>query len=300
MSEAEYAEFDKSEYQERYRQLRLEMEEEGLDAILVTNELNNRYFAGFLGKVFALDHYYFFTLLPRDESLEPTFLCANGFSVAATSWIDDRRCWDWPENFYASKESPGVAAVANLIREKGLSQATIGVELANDMHPHIGISHVQELYQSVPDVSFVDGSDAIMKVRAIKSAGEVERLRRAARISAKGVRFGFESLHSGMTEMRLTQIMSAHMLEMGATDIRPRQLCRAPANVGGRHAVVLRDPERRPGPVRRGMHRRRLLVRLQAHVQPGAAERERPGLLRHCPGGNRSLDGAARRGHPTE
>ena len=73
------------------------MEENDLDAILVTNELNTRYFAGFMGRVFALDHYYFFALLPRDESLEPTFLCANGFSIAATSWIADKRFWDWPK-----------------------------------------------------------------------------------------------------------------------------------------------------------------------------------------------------------
>ena len=220
MSDAEYPEFDKKEYVERYRRLRLAMDEAGLDAILVTNELNNRYFAGFLGKVFALDHYYFFTLLPRDESLEPTFLCARGFPIAATSWIADKRFWNWPRNFYASKESPGVAALAEVIRERGLSQATIGMELSNDMHPHMGISHIQELYGTLPDASFVDASDAIMEVRSIKSAAEIDRLRRAAQISAEGVRFGFESLQPGMTEMKLTQIMSAHMLELGATDIR--------------------------------------------------------------------------------
>ena len=220
MSGAEYPEFDKAEYLERYRRLRLEMDESGLDAILVTNELNNRYFAGFLGKVFTLGHYYFFALLPRDESLEPTFLCAKGFSIAATSWIGDKRFWDWPKNFYASQHSPGVAALAEVIHEKGLSQSTIGMELSNDMHPHMGVCHIQELYDSTPEVSFVDGSDAIMKVRSIKSDEEVERLRRAARISAAGVRFGFESLQPGMTEMKLTQIMSAHMLELGATDIR--------------------------------------------------------------------------------
>ena len=41
MSDAEYPEFAKSEYLERYRRLRLEMVADDLDAILVTNELNN-------------------------------------------------------------------------------------------------------------------------------------------------------------------------------------------------------------------------------------------------------------------
>lgn len=220
MTDAEYPEFDKPEYLERYRRLRLAMADDGLDAIVVTNELNNRYFAGFLGKVFALDNYYFFTFLPRDEFLEPTFLCAKGFPISATSWIADKRFWNWPEDLYANKQSPGVPALAEVIHEKGLAKGMIGIEMANDMHPHMGVAHIQELYDAVPGVSFVDGSDAIMRVRSVKSAGEVERLRRAAQVSAQGVRFGFESLRPGMTEMKLTQIMSARMLELGATDIR--------------------------------------------------------------------------------
>ena len=217
----QFSDFPLTEYQHRSRRLCSAMEQHGLDAILVTNRTNHRYFSGFCGEVFALHHYYYFALLPRDPLIEPAFLCSHGNdTIATTSWIRDLRFWDCPKNFYMNKESPGIAALAELIREKGLGEATIGMELSNDMHPHMGIEHIFQLRQLVPDVRWADASNAVMEVRAVKSPAEIERLRKAARISADAVRFGFESVKPGMTEVELSQIMSARMYELGATDIR--------------------------------------------------------------------------------
>ena len=217
----QFPDFPLTEYQQRYGRLRSAMEQHGLDAIIITNGTNHRYLSGFCGEVFALHHYYFFALLPRDPLLEPAFLSAHGFEpIVQTTWIQDVRFWDWPENLYMSKQSPGIPALAEAIREKGLSEATIGMELSSDMHAHLGIEHILQLREAMPDVRWRDASDAITEVRAVKSTAEVERLRKAARISAEGVRFGFESLAPGMPEVELTQIMAARMHELGATDIR--------------------------------------------------------------------------------
>ena len=64
---SQFSEFSFSEYDRRYQQLRLAMEQRGLDAILITNRTNHRYFSGFYAEVFALDHYYYFAILPRDK-----------------------------------------------------------------------------------------------------------------------------------------------------------------------------------------------------------------------------------------
>jgi Xaa-Pro aminopeptidase len=216
----QFPDFPLTEYQQRYWRLRKAMGQHGLDAVLVTNRTNHRYFSGFCGEVFALHHYYYFALLPRDERLEPAFLCAHGFEpIVQTTWIQDIHFWDWPKNFYMNKQSPGIPALAELIREKGLSEATIGMELSSDMPLHMGVEHIFQLRELMPEVRWADASDAIMEVRAVKSTAEVERLRKAARISAEAVRFGFESIAPGMTEVELTQKMSAKMFELGATDI---------------------------------------------------------------------------------
>jgi len=220
MREAEYPDFPLSEYQQRYSRLSKAMEKHGLDAIIISNRTNHRYFSGFCAEVFALYHYYFFALLPRNQALEPVFLCTNAFPVAATTWIQEMRFWDWPKNMYMSKESPGVKLLAKVVSEKGLEESTIGMELSSDMHVHMGVNHLLQLHDLLPGVKWTDGSDAIMQVRSTKSPAEIERLRKAAQISAQAVRSGFESLVPGMTEVELTQKMAARCYELGATDIR--------------------------------------------------------------------------------
>ncbi len=220
MDHPQYPDFPIADYHDRFAKLRSAMGRQGLDAILITNQTNHRYFSGFVAEVFALHHYYFFALLPRDEALPPVFMCTNAFPVAATTWIPEMRFWDWPKNMYMSKESPGVTMLASVISELGLAEATIGMELASDMHVHMGVNHVLQLREQTPGVTWTDASDAIMEVRAVKSPLEIERLRKAAQVSAGAVRFGFESLSPGMTEMELTRIMAARCYELGATDIR--------------------------------------------------------------------------------
>jgi Xaa-Pro aminopeptidase len=220
VAEAEYPDFPRAEYELRYARLRAAMERHRLDAVVVTNRANHRYFSGFYAEVFALPHYTFFALLPREEAIPPIFLCTDAFPVAATTWIADRRFWAWPKNMYMSTEAPGVTMLARVLNEVGLGRATIGMELASDMHVHMGVNHVLQLREALPGARWADASGAVMEVRAVKSPAEIERLRAAARISARAVRDGFAALVPGMTEMELTRRMAARCYEFGATDIR--------------------------------------------------------------------------------
>ena len=221
MRTALYSDFPVDEYKQRYQRLRREMERRGMDAVLISNETNHRYFTGFTARVFSLYHYYFFALLPRDESLQPIFLCARGFdSICQTIWLPEIRFWDISPDFYMTKTSGGLGLIGKVIEEMGLAESAIGLEMSNDMHAHLGLEHFAELRDRTPGVSWVDSSDAIMEVRAVKSPAEIEKLRKAAQISAQAVKDGFESLVEGMTEWELTQKMTARLFELGATDVR--------------------------------------------------------------------------------
>ena len=221
MRTAQYADCPLEEYEQRYRRLREQMDQRGMDAILITNETNHRYFDGFSARVFSLHHFYFFALLPRDESLGPVFMCAHGFDhICQTTWLPEIRFWDISPDFYMTKTSGGLCMIADVLQEKGLAESTIGMETSNDMHAHLGLDHFDQLRELTPGVSWVDASDPIMEVRAVKSPFEIEKLRRASRISARAVKEGFEALRPGMTEWQLTQTMIARMFEQGATDVR--------------------------------------------------------------------------------
>ena len=78
------------------------MEQRGLDAILITNRTNHRYFSGFYAEVFALNHYYYFAVLLRDQRLEPVFLCSHGETISFFTLNRDK-------NFLPKRISPEIS-----------------------------------------------------------------------------------------------------------------------------------------------------------------------------------------------
>ncbi|MFN0166535.1 MAG: M24 family metallopeptidase [Bryobacteraceae bacterium] len=216
--EALFPDFPREEYLARWRRAREAIKAAGMDALLLSNQENLRYFAGFHQGAWECKHFYFFLLLPADETIPPVLLFANGFQhQARCSWVEEVRHWKWQKAFYMSHETNAVPLIAEVLREKGLDGGTIGMELGANMHLGMGARHFDDLRQAVARAQIVDGTDAIWSVRAIKSPAEIERLREAARISCLGVKAGFEALRAGVTERQIAGVMHEAMFGAGAT-----------------------------------------------------------------------------------
>src|SRR5437899_7455625 len=91
-NEPEFAEFPLDEYHVRYAKACKLMEAEGLDALLVTQDLDLRYFAGYLSIIWCSRFRPYVALLPRDPSLGPTLIVPRQETgnALSTSWIADR------------------------------------------------------------------------------------------------------------------------------------------------------------------------------------------------------------------
>ena len=80
-----WAEFPVSEYARRYaRAIRL-MEEKGLDALFLSQELNVRYFSGYLTILWESRFRSLMLLLPRDPNLGPTLVIPGSTRDPASS-----------------------------------------------------------------------------------------------------------------------------------------------------------------------------------------------------------------------
>lgn len=219
MKEAMFPDFPRAEFEARWRRARRIMKEDGIDALLLTNQENLRYFAGFNQGAWCCKHFYFFMLLPCDETIPPALIFANGFqTLAKVSWVEEVHHWNWPKGFYMSHETNAIPLIADVLKQKKLSDGVIGMELGANMHLGMGSNHFDQLRQALSKAKITNGTDTIWKVRSIKSEGELDRLRKAAEISCKGVKSGFESLRPGMTERDVARIMRTVMDENGGTE----------------------------------------------------------------------------------
>jgi len=220
MKRTRFSDFPPEEYKGRLRKARKLMEQHRIDALFLTQKENLRYLAGYNQGAWVCKHFYFFSLFPVDSSKDPTLFLPLGDPTGKASWIEDIREYTWLKGYTdVSATLPNsLELVLEVLKEKGLSKATIGLETSPDLRVNMGIANFEAFRKALPEANLVDASDLLWELRSIKSKGEVEKLRKACSITCNGVKAGFEALEAGMTERELGSIMVSEMFKEGASE----------------------------------------------------------------------------------
>ena len=227
MKELMFPDFPRAEYEERYARAQQVLRESAIDALFLTGRQNLRYFAGLRDGAWDACHFYFFLLVPAEGT--PVLLVSHGFEhLVKQCWIEDVRYWPLPKGSQIDKKSNAVALVLDVLEDKRLASSTIGMELSAGMQINLGQEDFRAVTDGLPQANIVDGSEAVWRLRSIKSPAEIERLRTAAWISTQGVKAGFEALHPGMTEKQVVDIMTSVMCAEGASEQRFNALYAGP------------------------------------------------------------------------
>ncbi len=212
------------------------MERSGIDLLLPHTLLNAGYLADHwkhdlytsIGTYTTFDKdepYQFFVGLPRDRKIEPFVTCRRaseeGDMYNWGMWIDDVRVWglnELPRSLnsplppVADKMYPDpYEAVADAIRERGLSGANIGIE-----RRYLGAEGYEKLQQLLPDAHFQDSIDLFLDLRVIKSQEEVRRMKVASRATEDALGVALETMCLGMTGLDLESMIGAEHYRFGA------------------------------------------------------------------------------------
>lgn len=178
------------------------LQEAGIDAVVLTYTENVMYFSDFLEvNSNRLKSRLYYLVFFADERTEPAFLVPHQDfeDTKRQSWIKDvRPTSEYPfggrDDVILHKERE----VAEILRERGLSHATIGFE--NESLPF----DVYERLRSELAGSRLTGvSSLIRKLRAIKSPEEMLRIRKAMDATQAGARAILEAAAQGVTERDL-------------------------------------------------------------------------------------------------
>ncbi|RLI32595.1 hypothetical protein DRO56_03275 [Candidatus Bathyarchaeota archaeon] len=186
------------------------MEERGIDCLIATSHDNVYYTSGSdimtiteLKRLAAV-------FLPLDG--EPLFgVHANEEATARrTTWIKDVRVYrggEW-------EPLKPIEFIAGVLREKGLSEARIGMELLD--LPGLCLDYLREL---LPSAEFVDGQPIFDRMRSVKSPEELKLLSEANMATAKAITVAFEMARPGDTEREIARNMMDLTIEYGADKI---------------------------------------------------------------------------------
>ncbi len=181
------ANFETSEYLARIARTRAEMERRGLDAIVVVDPSNMSWLTGYDGWSFYVHQA---VLLTMEGAPLWWGRGMDAQGARRTVFMGDERIRGYDDRLVQNPEAHPMADLAAILAEHGLERARIGVELDN--YYYTAAAHVA-LGASLPEARLIDATGLVNWQRAVKSAREVEYMRRAARI--------VEAMHARILEL---------------------------------------------------------------------------------------------------
>ena len=177
---------------QRATRVRAELRRYGLEALLVSSPANVHYLTGFRGTAGAA--------LLTNEAID-LVVDFRYYEQAATEAPGARRL--------LVEGSRYEAAIAEAVRQAQLARVAFEAD-------HLTVAEHMGLATALPGVILVPSRGLVEVARAIKEAGELAAIRRAAAITSAAVADALADVRAGMTERALAAAVEAGMRARGA------------------------------------------------------------------------------------
>ncbi len=191
------APFGAVEYARRIAKTRRAMEQADIDVLFVTDPSNQAWLTGYDGWSFYVHQG---VILPTEG--DPVWWGrsqdANG--ALRTVWMEDDRVIGYADSYVQSTTSHPMEDLAKNLTDMGFARARLGVEMEN--YYYSAKAHAV-LASELPDAVLVDATALVNWQRMVKSADEIEFMRRAARISERIVTLGIDLARPGLRKNEL-------------------------------------------------------------------------------------------------
>ncbi len=205
--------FSAQEYERRHRKIREVMQLRGIDCLIITGHgggyrsaiADVRYVSG-LVNLTTDGPYIVFPLFGEPVVITSHQLAADWavkispFPVKAVSFKKGTRLRDYPTDIIAR------------IKELGLEEGTIGIATMKVMPAYAYAA----LKKGLPRAKLVSAGDVLLQCRRIKSAEEMEFIRKSGECADVGLQAIAEAARPGVSELELVALCDAAMVRAGA------------------------------------------------------------------------------------
>jgi Xaa-Pro aminopeptidase len=214
--EPSYPRFPANEYAARCRKAREAMKVSGIDLLLMTERENVVYFTGLATPEWVQKGTVVAAVMIAADSEEPVMALPDFFFGMAekSTWVNE---FVLHRNSH-SNQVDFANLLASTIRERGWSGSSIGYEAGTEMLFGMPMDQWDHLRKELPGVEWVDGRDVIWGARMIKSAAEIECLRRSAVANNHATEQLRDYARPGMNELALAAYLRRAMIQDDASE----------------------------------------------------------------------------------
>lgn len=228
--------FPEAEFAARTARAQDRMSQDGLAGLLLMTEPEVRYFTGFQTLFWQSPTRPWFLFVP--SAGKPIAVIPEiGAELMRRSWLDDVRTWSAPR-----PEDDGISLLTDLMAPLASEGARIGVMKGHETTLRMPLGDWERLITGLPGLQVVDSTGLVQRLRMVKSAAEIEKLRHICSIGSATFARVPEIVAEGMPFEEVFRAFRREALAQGADD--------APYVVGaselGGYADVISPPSRRP------------------------------------------------------
>ena len=226
--------FSQSEFEQRVQKAQRIMNEENIDAILLTTEPNVRYFSGFFTQFWQSPTRPWFLIVPREGKLIAV-IREIGRAGMESSWVYDIRTWASP-----CAEDDGITLLAKAISEVKMRFGRIGMTLGQESHLRMPANNFKQMSEKISPTEIVDIALHLHRLKKIKSEAEIRKIEYICQITSVAFENLPNQIHVGDTQRKICLKLRNDILK-GGGDNSPYLI--AGSGYGGYDNIIMGPTE---------------------------------------------------------
>ena len=187
--------FEKKEYKERLKKVKISMQKKGIDLLVSQDPANMNYLTGYD----AWSFYYAQCVLVHINEDEPIcFVRAqDGGGAYIKTYLQDKNIIEYDEKYIHTWPLHPYKYLVEIIKKRKWDNLNIGLEM--DSHYFTAFCY-ETIKKGLPNAKLKDAERLVNWVRVIKSNAEIKLIQSAARIVESGMKTAFKSINPGVRQ----------------------------------------------------------------------------------------------------
>ena len=196
--------FPQSEYDRRIGLTKAAMDRCGMQVLLVVDPAGMNYLTGYDGWSFYVHQGVILAL----EAEHPIWFGrqqdANGARL--TTWLPEACIFGYPDEYVQSRYTHTMRYVAQLLRDQGLAERRLGLEMDGYW---FSARMYLTLQEELPRATLQDATNLVNWVKTVKSDAEIAVMRQAARICERVMQTAVDNIAPGVREKDVAAMVAA-------------------------------------------------------------------------------------------
>ena len=229
--------FPKEEYLKRLDNIHKKLENENIDAIVITSPANFRYFSGLDSNFWESPTRPWFLIISKNGKIK-ALVPSIGLSAIESTFIKDIEVWQSP-----NPKDEGTSLLKKIIKTFP-KNSNIGFELGIETYLRMSIKDFLKIKKDLQEYNFIDSTNIVWSLRKIKSDLEIKNIEKVCSITSKVFNNLINKISLGMSEREIATIFKKDLINNGVDYI---MYLSCASGINGYNQIICNPSEKKIG-----------------------------------------------------